>query len=79
MKRRSSLTHKQVWGSIYRIAAAHGYSPSGLAVASGLDPTAFNKSKRFAPTGKPRWPTTETIAKVLNAVGRDAQYWCDHL
>lgn len=42
-------------------------SPSGLARRSGLDPTTFNKSKRIAREGKPRWPTTESIAKILAA------------
>jgi phage repressor protein C with HTH and peptisase S24 domain len=46
-------------------------SPSGLARRSGLDPTAFNKSKRINPQGKPRWPTMESIAKVLTATGTD--------
>ncbi len=35
--------------------------------AHGLDPTAFHKSKRTTGEGRPRWPTTESIAKVLNA------------
>jgi phage repressor protein C with HTH and peptisase S24 domain len=44
-------------------------SPSGLARRAGLDPTAFNKSKRVTGEGRPRWPTTESIAKVLEATG----------
>ena len=43
-------------------------SPSGLAKLAGLDPTTFNKSKRGA-GGKLRWPSTESIAKVLTATG----------
>ena len=42
-------------------------SPSGLARRSGLDPTTFNKSKRIARDGKPRWPTTESVSKILAA------------
>ncbi len=46
----------------------HGLSPSGLAKLAGLDPTTFNKSKRAA-GGKLRWPSTESVAKALKAVG----------
>jgi phage repressor protein C with HTH and peptisase S24 domain len=42
-------------------------SPSGLAKLAGLDPTTFNKSKRGGTGGKLRWPSTESIAKVLTA------------
>ena len=52
-----------------RLASTFGYSPSGLAKQSGLDPTSFNKSKRFGPDGKPRWPSTESISRVLSATG----------
>lgn len=63
------LTHAQLWSAIDRLAARHRLSPSGLAKRSGLDATAFNKSKRIAPDGHKRWPTTESIAKVLAATG----------
>jgi hypothetical protein len=33
------------------------------------DATSFNKSKRVTGKGRPRWPTTESIAKVLEATG----------
>jgi len=46
-----------------RLAERSGLSPSGLAKASGLDPTTFNKSKRITPEGRPRWPSTESVAK----------------
>ncbi len=48
------LTHQQVWGAVDRIADRYGYSPSGLAKASGLDPTTFNPSKRIAGDGRLR-------------------------
>ena len=63
------LTHPQVWGAIDRLAARYGYSASGLAKKAGLDPTSFNKSKRITPEGRPRWPSTESVAKVLQATG----------
>lgn len=61
------LTHEGIWTAIDRLAAKHGLSPSALARRSGLDPTAFNKSKRNAGNGKARWPSTESISKILTA------------
>lgn len=63
------LTHEQIWTAIDRLAATHGYSTSGLARRAGLDPTTFNRSKRFSSDGKERWPSTESIAKVLAVTG----------
>jgi phage repressor protein C with HTH and peptisase S24 domain len=63
------LTHTQIWRAIDALAACHGMSPSGLARLAGLDPTTFNKSKRGAANGKLRWPSTESLAKVLGATG----------
>ncbi len=64
-----NLTHPRVWGAIDRLAARYRLSASGLAKKSGLDPTSFNKSKRITPEGRPRWPSTESVAKVLHATG----------
>jgi phage repressor protein C with HTH and peptisase S24 domain len=63
------LTHPQVWGAIDRLAARYDFSASGLAKKAGLDPTSFNRSKRITPEGRPRWPSTESIAKILQATG----------
>ncbi|MGQ0741186.1 MAG: S24 family peptidase [Alphaproteobacteria bacterium] len=63
------LTHKQIWDGIDSLASRHSLSASGLAKLAGLDPTTFNKSKRSADDGKARWPTTESIAKILQATG----------
>src|SRR5581483_5793267 len=63
------LTHNQIWTAIDRLAARAKLSPSGLAKKAGLDPTAFNKSKRVTPEGRQRWPSTESIAKVLDSTG----------
>jgi phage repressor protein C with HTH and peptisase S24 domain len=63
------LTHDQIWEAIDRLAASRNLSPSGLARRAGLDPTAFNKSKRAAVGGRKRWPSTESLAKVLDAAG----------
>lgn len=59
------FTHAQIWHGIDKLAGSRGLSPSGLAKRAGLDPTSFNKSKRISPDGKPRWPSTESLAKVL--------------
>lgn len=63
------LTHARVWNAIDALARRYHLSPSGLAKRAGLDPTSFNKSKRSTGEGRPRWPTTESIAKVLEATG----------
>jgi phage repressor protein C with HTH and peptisase S24 domain len=63
------LTHRQIWTAIDALAARYGLSPSGLAKLAGLDPTTFNKSKRGAANGKLRWPSTESVAKILAATG----------
>jgi len=65
------LKHAEVWRAIDRLAAKHGLTPSGLARRAGLDATSFNKSKRTTREGKPRWPTTESIAKILAATGEN--------
>lgn len=61
------LSHETVWAAIDALAARNGLSPSGLARRAGLDPTSFNPSKRYAGDGRPRWPSTESLAKILNA------------
>ena len=61
------MRHADLWRAIDRLASKNGLSVSGLARRSGLDPTSFNKSKRHSAKGKPRWPNTESIAKVLAA------------
>lgn len=63
------FSHSDVWRGLDRLATSFGYSPSGLAKKAGLDPTSFNKSKRISPDGKPRWPSTESLSKVLAVTG----------
>ena len=63
------LTHSKVWHAIDALARRYGLSPSGLAKRAGLDATAFNRSKRVTGEGRARWPTTESLAKVLDATG----------
>ena len=61
------ITHKQIWQAIDAMAERNGLSASALAKRAGLDSTSFNKSKRVGPDGRQRWPTTESLAKVLAA------------
>lgn len=61
------MQHGQIWRAIDALAQRKGLSASGLARAAGLDPTTFNKSKRQGPDGKPRWPSTESVALALAA------------
>jgi len=63
------LSHKKVWAAIDALAARKGLTPSGLARRAGLDPTTFNPSKRIASDGRPRWPSTESLSKILEATG----------
>lgn len=66
---RRMLRHGDVWKALDSLAARNGFSPSGLARRAGLDPTTFNKSKRIGRDGKLRWPSTESLAKALDATG----------
>ena len=62
------FAHQDIWRAIDKLAASRGLSVSGLARRAGLDPTTFNKSKRVTRDGKARWPSTESVAKVLEAI-----------
>jgi phage repressor protein C with HTH and peptisase S24 domain len=63
------FSHSQIWAALDMLAESKGMSVSALAKAAGLDATSFNKSKRVTSAGRKRWPTTESIAKCLNATG----------
>lgn len=61
------LSHDQIWGAIDALAERYDMSASGLAKKAGLDATTFNRSKRIGPDGRERWPSTESISKILGA------------
>ena len=63
------LSHSAIWDAIDAAARRHGLTPSGLAKVAGLDPTALNPSKRMSKDGRGRWPSTESLAKILEATG----------
>lgn len=67
------MTHEDIWRAIEKFAIEHGMSCSGLARCSGLDPTTFNKSKRWTKEGQPRWPSTNSISKILSSTGSTIQ------
>ena len=65
------LSHAKLWKALDALANREGTSPSGLARRAGLDATSFNPSKRFGPgePPRPRWPSTESLTRVLEATG----------
>ncbi|KTQ96851.1 DNA-binding protein [Aureimonas ureilytica] len=63
------FSHERIWTAIDLLAAKYKLTASGLARKAGLDPTTFNRSKRFASDGRPRWPSTESISKIIEATG----------
>lgn len=65
------FTHEELWSAIDMVAKRAQLTPSGLARRAGLDPTTFNKSKRFSADGRPRWPSTESLAKILEVTAMD--------
>jgi len=65
----TSLSHTEIWTAIDALAKRFDMSPSAMAKMAGLDPTAFNRSKRGDGESRPRWPSTESLAKVLEATG----------
>ena len=63
------MNNDAIWQAIEDLAAMRRISCSRLAQLGGLDATTFNKSKRYTPDGKPRWPSLSSVAKVLRATG----------
>lgn len=73
------LKHADIWAAIDALARDHGLTASALARRAGLDPTTFNKSKRITREGKPRWPSTESVSKVLEATGASLTDLINHI
>ena len=71
------FTHKQIWAAIDAIAEARGLSVSALAKKAGLDASALNLSKRVSPDGHMRWPSTETLSRILAAADMDLRALAD--
>ncbi|MDC7674944.1 S24 family peptidase [Asticcacaulis machinosus] len=66
-----ALSHTNIWAAIDALANKMATTPSGLARLARLDPTSFNKSKRLSgdQPPRPRWPSTESLSKLLEATG----------
>src|SRR5256885_7851292 len=62
------LRSEDFWRALDIIARDQGLSPSALARKAGLDPTTFNRSKRGGLNGDGRWPSSSSIALVLETV-----------
>lgn len=61
------FSHEELWQAIDRLAQMKGLSASGLAKKANLDATTFNPSKRIGLNAKKRWPSTESLSKILQA------------
>lgn len=61
------LSYNEIWLGLENLAQNKGMSLSALAQKAGLDSTSFNKSKRIGADGRKRWPSTESMNKVLKA------------
>jgi len=73
------LKHSDIWRAVDLLAQDHGLSASALARKAGLDPTTFNKSKRITREGKARWPSTESIAKILDATDSELTEFTNYI
>jgi phage repressor protein C with HTH and peptisase S24 domain len=69
----ATLSHGEIWRAIDALAERFDMTPSAMARMAGLDPTSFNRSKRGSTEAdsRPRWPSTESLAKLLEATGVD--------
>ena len=69
----ATLSHGEIWRAIDALAERFAMTPSAMARMAGLDPTSFNRSKRGSSEGggHARWPSTESLAKLLEATGVD--------
>lgn len=71
------FTHEQIWSAFEAVAEAKGMSLSCLSKNAGLDPTSFNPSKRYGPDGRKRWPSTETLSRVLKVADMDLKTFAE--
>jgi hypothetical protein len=62
------ISQETFWGVFDEIAKRNGIALSAMSVQTGLDKTSLLPSKRHH-NGEMRWPSTETLARVLNGMG----------
>ncbi|MDR1694569.1 MAG: hypothetical protein LBR70_05220 [Lactobacillaceae bacterium] len=70
------MKYEQVWEAVDKLAKINGLTPSGLAKKAGLDATTFNKSKRIRTDGKKRFPSLESINKIIAACNMSFDNFC---
>ena len=73
------MTHNDIWTAIESFAHERKMSCSGLARSARLDPTTFNRSKRWSRYGQERWPSMQSIAKILTATGTGIEDFTKYL
>lgn len=61
------MTHGEIWDAIDSFARSRNMTCSCMARRGGLNATTFNPSKRVGPGGKERWPSMQSVVKVLDA------------
>lgn len=66
-------TSDDLWNAIDRVAELKGISVSRMAIRSGLDASALNKSKRHRGGAGAHWPSMETVSLILNAMKMDIE------
>ena len=71
------FTHAQLWAAIDAIAEARGAIGFHSGEKAGLDTSALNLSKRVSPDGHMRWPSTESLSRILAAADMDLRALAD--
>ncbi|MDF1748397.1 MAG: S24 family peptidase [Alphaproteobacteria bacterium] len=59
------MKQEDIWLGIDHLADQVGVSPARLARMAGLDQAVFSAGRRRKPDGELRWPSMESLAKVL--------------
>lgn len=62
------IAAQDVWLALDTLARERGLTPSGLARAAGLDPTAFNPSRRGEGEGRVRWLSLGSLLRALDVL-----------
>lgn len=59
------MKQEDVWRGIDLLADEIGVTPARLARMAGLDQAVFSAGRRIKPDGRMRWPSMDSLAKVL--------------
>lgn len=60
------MKQEEVWRGIDHLADEIGVTPARLAKMAGLDQAVFSAGRRKRPEGGLRWPSMDSLAKVLD-------------